>query len=535
MAESEISLELLQVGDLVLVNRGARIPSDGIVYQGSSHVDESMLTGESNLVSKDVGHVVMGGTISVSSQLFVKITKIGNDTTLARIVSLVQDAQQNKAPIQDIADRVSSVFVPSVLVLAFITLFVWLFCLLNALVSLPDSSSSMLVFSVEHAIAVLVIACPCALGLACPTACMVSSGVAAKLGILVKGGGAALEECTKISTIVFDKTGTLTLGRPTVSDIHLIENTILPGVFWRLIVAVENFSDHPLAKSLVDYGKTAIEEELIDVHDQVIVHEVTEIAGKGLAAKVSIGGVQHSVFVGTIQLLRENGCFHNCDEAMLDQLTSAWKEAGKSVVYVGALSLGSLGVLSVSDQSRPESHIIIQALRNRSIDVWMLTGDNRSTAQAVAAQLGIPPSNVIAQVLPEEKYTRIKDLQMRASGSVAMVGDGINDSIALAQSDVGIAMGVGSQIAIESAQVVLVKSDLRDIIILVDLAHATINKIKLNFLWAMGYNLLGIPLAAGVFFRWGLALDPMFAGLAMALSSVSVVLNSLLLNFFRPN
>jgi Cu+-exporting ATPase len=527
-SEIEIAVELLQIGDLVKVNRGGRFPCDGVVFEGSSYVDESMLTGEADPVYKKTGSKVYGGTISEMGVILFRVVKVGSETTLARIIRLVQDAQASRAPIQEFADRVSSVFVPVVLLLALITLISWLF--FGDFSKLPSYQTPLLI-SIEHAISVLVIACPCALGLATPTAVMVATGVAAKYGILVKGGGAALELAKEVKTVVFDKTGTLTMGKPSVSD-TVINPIITDSQFWSFVSGIESNSDHPLAKAVCVYGK----EFLVGTEEPVSISSVEEIGGKGLKATVVSHSIRYQVVIGNERWLTENGCVVKEEDKLL---LAAWKESGKSIVMVGATPEDSLdgmvmGIISVSDQVRPEAATVIRNLMASGIEVWMLTGDHEKTARAVAQLLGIPNDHIFAQVLPEEKYEKVKQLQMRNQGKVAMVGDGINDSVALAQADVGIAIGAGSEVAIEAAQAVLVKSDLTDVIILMDLARKTYFRIILNFCWAMGYNLLGIPLAAGVFSGWGLSLDPWMAGLAMAFSSVSVVCSSLLLNFYHP-
>ncbi|KAJ3306742.1 serine/threonine protein kinase Ran1 [Kappamyces sp. JEL0829] len=537
-AEREIPVELLQVGDLVKVNRGGRFPCDGVVFEGVSYVDESMLTGESSPVYKTAGNKVYGGTISQTGTIVLKVVKIGAETTLARIIRLVQDAQASRAPIQEFADRISSVFVPVVLALALATLVVWLILLARDASGLPPLQTPLL-FSVEHAIAVLVIACPCALGLATPTAVMVASGVAAKLGILIKGGGAALELSNQIQTIIFDKTGTLTVGKPSVTDSSLATSLVSETEFWKVVSSVESYSDHPLARAVCAFAKEhfASLEQLDGSLERLNATAVQETGGKGMAALLQIQATQYRVFVGNEQWMNENHCYVGKDkQALLDR----WKQTGKSIVMVGAMSLPHgqqgmiLGMIAVADQVRPEAASVVAQLMSRGVQVWMLTGDHDSTARAVASQLGIFPTHVISQVLPEEKYQKVRQLQTSAGGKVAMVGDGINDSVALAQADVGIAIGAGSEVAIEAAQVVLVKSQLGDVLTLLDLSRTAFSRIKLNFAWALGYNALGIPLAAGVFSRWGLALDPWMAGLAMAFSSVSVVCSSLLLKTYTP-
>ena len=573
----EIQLALVQVGDVLRVAAGARFPCDGVILSGISYVDESMLTGESIPVCKGVGDSIMGGTINKSAIILMKVMSVGADTTLARIIKMVEDAQSNKAPVQAYADKISSVFVPTVMGIALVTFIAW-YSLFSFGVFpsswIPERKSAIL-FSAEFAISVLVIACPCSLGLATPTAVMVGTGLAAKYGILVKGGGAALELSHKIKAIAFDKTGTLTYGKPTVSDFHLtnvpkkLKSVIkTPEDFWSLVWRLESSSDHPLAVAVCDYIKSEMNESVRN-HESMrgyTVEEVNEIAGKGLvgvlrnASKPKLPAFR--VFCGNKKFLVESGCMHEEDDSILNAI-ERWQMFGQSVVLVGVspvvdvvdakeVSLPStssaatgssfghiLGAIAVSDQIRNESADVIDALEKRGIAVWMITGDNDLTARSIAQKLRIKPTQVISQVLPSEKSAQINRIQAQVrsngkQGNVAMVGDGINDSVALAQADVGIAIGAGSDIAIEAAQVVLVKSDLRDVLILAELSKKTFNRVKLNFVWALAYNVLGIPIAAGLFYpMFHVALAPWIAGLAMAMSSVSVIASSLALRMCK--
>ncbi|KAI8918848.1 hypothetical protein BC831DRAFT_406333 [Entophlyctis helioformis] len=569
---SEIALGLVQVGDVLRVVAGGRFPCDGVILQGSVYVDESMLTGEPLAVHKTLGDPVLGGTVNTSGVVLIKVSKIGSDTALARIIKLVEEAQSCKAPIQAYADRVSSIFVPVVLVLALATFFAWIAAFSLGVVPLEwiPRSRSPLLFAAEFAVSVLVIACPCALGLATPTAVMVGTGVAAKHGILVKGGGAALEMAEQVRAIAFDKTGTLTHGKPTVTDIRITEalegfRHVLPtkSDLWTLLALIESGSDHPLARAVCEY----IDREHpvpSDTGRQVgsySVVETIEVAGKGLSALLRPNDPNEQSFqvvVGNERWMRENTCLDNPE--LVTHTLRQWQSLGKSVVLVGVVPERSgetplavvnapsmqmrgrlLAMLAVADPVRAESADVIAALGRRGVKVWMITGDSDTTARAVASQLGIKPNRILSQVLPGEKAQRIKYLQKlqarngRRAGKVAMAGDGINDAVALAQADVGIAIGAGTDIAMEAAQVVLVKSDLRDVLTLLDLSRATLARIRLNFVWALGYNLLGIPLAAGVLYPWTrTALAPWMAGMAMALSSVSVVVSSLLLGRFKP-
>eukprot|EP00842_Homolaphlyctis_polyrhiza_P006437 jgi/Hompol1/6795/HPOL_005087-RA len=595
ISETEMQIELVQVGDVIKVVAGGRFPCDGVIVRGTTFVDESMLTGESVAIPKQLSDEVLGGTVNKTGVVLMKVVKIGQDTALARIVKLVEEAQSVKAPIQAFADRVSAVFVPCVLALSLLTLCVWLLAIQAGAVPsswIPQGRSPTM-FAAEFAIAVLVIACPCALGLATPTAVMVGTGVAANYGILIKGGGAALEMAHHVKAIALDKTGTLTYGKPSVTDIKY--TTALEGFahvlpnkndLYVLLSLIESSSDHPLASAVCSFieethGISARNGSKLPRHT---VTDIVEVAGRGLSARLKPSDDReqtYRVFVGNEQWMRENQCLDDM-RTILDTVHQ-WQTVGKSIVMIGAaaesldddsrspvsvvngssstiaLSPSSsppssltrtlsssktqgrlLAVLAVADQVRPESADVIAALERRGVSVWMVTGDNDVTARAVGFQLGIRPNQILAQVLPGDKAERVRDLQRQLKiggkrGKVAMAGDGINDSVALAQADIGIAIGAGSDIAIEAAQVVLVKSDLRDVLTLIDLSRATFNRIRLNFAWALGFNLLGVPLAAGVLYPWTqIALAPWMAGLAMALSSVSVVTSSLLLKTFRP-
>ncbi|KAH6562744.1 hypothetical protein BASA62_008963 [Batrachochytrium salamandrivorans] len=534
--ETEIELGLAQVGDVLKIVAGGRFPCDGILVRGSTFVDESMLTGEAVPISKCVGDEVLGGTVNNSSMVLMKVVKV--DTALARIVKLVEDAQFCKAPIQAFADRISAVFVPGVLIVALVTLLVWIVAVTTGAVPLDwiPADRSPILFAAEFAISVLVIACPMCIG----------SGYA------------------------YSRDGTLTFGRPTVADVHITASLdglrhVLPTDvnFWSMLRTVESASDHPLAGAVCAYIQDMIPEAAQNggrLPSHVIV-DITEVAGRGLSALLQPNDPSEQSFrvvVGNERWMREHACYD--DPEQISDATLLWQTLGRSIVMVGVapeptgeahLSVVNapsmqmrgrlLAVLGIADLVRPESADVITALEKRGIEVWMVTGDNDTTARAIGSQLGVSPDRIMSHVLPGEKADKIKHLQSLQSlngrhGKVAMAGDGINDSVALAQSDVGIAIGAGSDIAIEAAQVVLVKSDLRDVLILIDISRKTFSRIRFNFAWALGYNLMGVPLAAGVFFPLThMVLAPWVAGLAMALSSVSVVVSSLLLKNFRPS
>ncbi|TPX67403.1 hypothetical protein SpCBS45565_g03823 [Spizellomyces sp. 'palustris'] len=551
--EQQVDIALVQVGDVLKVTAGGRIPCDGVIVRGTSFIDESMLTGEPVPVTKTVGDDIMGGTVNQNAVIYLKAVKVGSETALSRIIRLVEDAQTSRAPIQAVADNVSRYFVPAVVIIALVTLIVWVSAVYSGAVPEEWWGKGKAAFALDFAIAVLVIACPCSLGLATPTAVMVGTGVGAKYGILVKGGGAALEMAHNVKAIAFDKTGTLTQGKPSLTDAKFFPEPngriVNESDFWTLVATVEAASDHPLARAVVQYatdekGANATGARTISVQ------EIVESAGKGLGAVIEASANEkYMAYVGSLRWMEENACIP-VDGSIVDRTTDKWQSDGKSIVYVGIRQITPypstpaaghlLGILAISDVIRPEAPAVIQALQRRGVAVWMITGDNTRTAQAVARQLGIHEEQVLSHILPGEKAEKVKWLQcaVRAQDKkarVAMTGDGINDSVALAQSDVGIAIGTGSDVAIESAQVVLMKSDLRDVLTLLDLSRTTFNRIKLNFCWAFGYNCIGIPLAAGVLYPAAkIMLAPWMAGLAMAASSVCVVVSSLALKLYRP-
>ncbi|OLS20386.1 MAG: Copper-exporting P-type ATPase A [Candidatus Heimdallarchaeota archaeon LC_2] len=520
--ETEVPLELIQKGDVLKVYPGEKIPTDGVIVYGNSAIDESMVTGESMPLNKKVDDDVIGATVNQQGVLHVKATKIGSETALSQIIKLVQDAQTSKAPIQELADKVSSVFVPIVVIIAILDFFIWWGLLSLGIVPqswLPAGTSSFL-FAFILGVTVLVIACPCALGLATPTAVMVGTGIGAENNILIKGGE-PLETAHKISAIILDKTGTITYGKPELTDIVTIDQVSEKDVLFYASSA-ESGSEHPLGKTIAKYGKEKLNS--IDNPD-----EFEAITGKGIKALIS--GKQ--VFVGSRSLMKENEL--KVPQDLEDKMVQ-FEEQGKTAMLVSSDSL-VIGVVAVADTVKPESKKAIAKMQSMGIAVWMVTGDNIRTANAIAKEVGI--TNVFAQVLPENKALKVKELQNEGH-VVAMVGDGINDSPALAQADVGIAIGAGTDVAIETADMVLMRSDLTDVVVAIDLSKKTFSRIKLNFFWAFGYNIAGIPLAAGLFiplirylFNFTFILPPAVAGAAMAFSSVSVVTSSLLLKRYK--
>ncbi|MDI6830134.1 MAG: heavy metal translocating P-type ATPase [Actinomycetota bacterium] len=503
--EVSVSVEEVRVGDLVVVRPGEKIPVDGVVTEGRSAVDESMLTGEPLPVEKNPGDEVTGATVNGTGYFIFRATRVGKDTVLAQIIRMVEEAQGSKAPIQRLADKVASVFVPAVMIIAAVTLLVWL-------LAGPEPSFN---FALLNFVAVLVIACPCALGLATPTAIMVGTGKGAELGILIKGGE-VLERAGKLDVVVFDKTGTLTWGRPSVTEVIPAfgsgEEELLA-----LAAAVERGSEHPLAEAVVEEararglepGETA---------------EFQAIPGKGVTARMG----EMEVRLGTAAFVAEGGASTRALEPRAEELA----REGKTVVYVAAG--GELrGLIAVADTVKPMAAEAVRALRGMGVEVAMISGDRRSTAEAVAGEIGI--ERVLAEVLPADKAEEIVRIQSEGK-VVAMVGDGINDAPALARADIGIAIGSGTDVALETSDITLISEDLRKVATAIALSRATLRTIKQNLFWAFFYNVIGIPLAAGVFYPvWGLLLNPIYAAAAMAFSSVSVVSNSLRLRRFRES
>jgi len=496
-----LPVEEVEAGELVRVRPGETIPLDGVVIEGASSVDESLLTGESLPAEKRVGDEVTGGGINQNGLLTIRVTRVGKDTTLAHIIRLVEDAQGSKAPIARLADQVAGMFVPVVMAIAVLAGLGWL------------AAGESVTFSLSIFIAVLVIACPCALGLATPTAIMVGTGKGADMGVLIKGGE-ALEQLRKINVVVFDKTGTITRGKPEITDIIPLDGTPEDQLL-SLAAGAEVGSEHSLGAAIVQGAKTR-------GLTLLRAEGFKAMPGQGIEAKV--GGIR--LLMGNLALMRDRGVIQTAhpDEKGLSQ-------AGKTVMYL-ALDGRLSGLLAVADPIRPESRETIEVLHRKGIQVVMLTGDNRHTARAVAAQAGI--DRVIAEVFPADKEKEIRRLQAEGL-KVAMVGDGVNDSPALARADVGIAIGTGTDIAMESAHVVLMRGSIQDVAVAIRLSEATLRNIKQNLFWAFAYNTLGIPIAAGVLQIFGgPLLNPMIAGAAMAFSSVSVVSNALRLKRFKP-
>jgi len=535
--EKEIPIDEVIPGDIIVVKPGAKIPVDGVVTDGHSAVDESMLTGESMPVDKKAGDPVYGATINSNGRLCFKAEKVGGETALAQIIKLVEDAQGSKAPIAQMADIVSGYFVPVVCAIAVVAGIAWFAAASFGVVNLP-AGKSVTEFALTIFISVLVIACPCALGLATPTAIMVATGKGAENGILIKGGE-ALETAHKIQTIVFDKTGTITEGKPEVTDI-IVGNgewgawsgKTASDALLQLTAAAEKNSEHPLASAIVHEAEKR----------GLVLPSVTDfyaIPGHGIEAKisewvntetnVSLLPTPHSplpILIGNRKLMDERGLPLAELEAASDRLAGE----GKTPMYI-ALDGKAAGIVAVADVLKPSSKAAIEKLHKMGIEVAMITGDNKKTADAIAKQVGI--DRVLAEVLPQDKSAEVKKLQ-NENRKVAMVGDGINDAPALAQADIGIAIGSGTDVAMESADIVLMHSDLIDVPTAINLSKRTIRNIKQNLFWAFGYNVLGIPIAAGLLYIFGgPLLNPVFAAAAMSLSSVSVLTNALRLKRFK--
>jgi Cu+-exporting ATPase len=499
----EVDIEQVQVGDIVLVKPGQKVPVDGTVVKGLSAIDESMITGESLPVDKQVGDKVVGASINKTGSIEFEATKVGGDTVLAQIIKLVEDAQGSKAPIAKLADIISGYFVPIVLVIATASALAWY---------LTGSSS---VFALTIFIAVLVIACPCALGLATPTAIMVGTGKGAENGVLIKSG-VALETAHKINAIVFDKTGTITEGRPEVTDVVTIKGTKENDILM-IAASAELKSEHPLGEAIVR-GAESKELKLKELES------FNALPGRGIEFVIE----SKTYYLGNEKLMNDQKI--NYDKLYDKSIELA--EQGKTPMFISSKSK-LLGIIAVADIIKPSSKDAVTKIQELGIKVYMITGDNKRTALAISKQVGI--DQVLAEVLPEDKASEVKKLQEMGM-SVAMVGDGINDAPALAQADVGIAIGSGTDVAMESADIVLMKSDIMDVVTALELSKSTIRNIKQNLFWAFAYNTAGIPLAAGLLFAFGgPKLNPMFAAAAMSFSSISVLLNALRLKRFKPS
>ena len=512
-AVKDIAIDEVVKGDIIIVRPGEKIPVDGKIIKGDSAVDESMLTGESIPTEKHPGDMVFGVTINKNGSFEFEATRVGAETALAQIIRVVEEAQGSKAPIQAFADAISARFVPIVIAIAIMTFAAWFFLL-----------GSSLAFALMAFTAVIVIACPCALGLATPTAIMVGTGKGAEYGILVKGGE-PLEAACKIKAIIFDKTGTLTKGKPEVTDVIQIKNEKI----LQIAASIEKHSEHPLAEAIVKKA----EEEKIEL---LPMENFLAVPGKGVQATLS----GEKILFGTRILMAEN----QIDAIPLEARLKELEHQGKTAMIL-ALGKTIIGAVAVADTIKDTSREAVAKLKNMGVAVWMITGDNERTAQAIAKQAGI--DNIMAEVLPQDKADMVKKIQngeignwkleignSRRRRAVAMVGDGINDAPALAQADLGIAMGSGTDVAMETGGIVIVKNDLNDVVSAIQLSKETMSKIKQNMFFALFYNVIGIPIAARVFAFAGLILKPELAGLAMALSSISVVTNSLSLKYFRP-
>ena len=501
-AELEIPVEEVEKGDILVVRSGMSVPVDGVLTEGHAAVDESAITGESIPVEKETGSKVTGATVVKSGFFKMRADRVGEDTTLAQIVRLVDDATSSKPPIAKMADKVSGVFVPAVIGIALVTAAVWLL--------LGESFE----FALSNAIAVLVISCPCALGLATPTAIMVGTGRGAASGVLIKSAE-ALETVHEVNTIVLDKTGTITQGEPGVTDI-LYSSSTGEAQLVKTAASLEKYSEHPLAQAIVKYAEQK-NVQLVPVTD------FAQQAGRGIKGVMEGKGC----FGGNRRMLEEAGLYDD-NVKMLEEKLAA---EGKTPLFFARDGV-LLGIIALADRVKPTSRAAIEEMKRMGLEVVMLTGDNARTAQAIQKEVGA--DRVVAEVLPQDKETEIRRLQQQGK-KVAMVGDGINDAPALARADVGIAIGAGTDIAIESADLVLMKNDLLDVAGAVQLGHAVIRNIKQNLFWALFYNAICIPVAAGVFYPWfGIKLSPMLGALAMSFSSVFVVTNALRLRFFNP-
>lgn len=518
--EVEIPISEVQVGDFIVVRPGERVPVDGKITEGESEIDESMVTGESMPVHKKIGSAVIGSTINKFGTFTFQATKVGKDTLLSQIIKMVEEAQGSKAPIQKLADLVSSYFVPAVFVVAVLTFVVWFFL----------GPTPAFTFALVNFVAVLIIACPCALGLATPMAIMVSSGTASSQGILIKDA-TSLEIANKIDTVILDKTGTLTQGKPQLTDIVVFNNEQKVEIL-NLAASLEQRSEHPLAQAILQYA-ASLDQKSSHPLDKTIIDEATRekielykledfkaISGKGLRGFLQIQNQKIEAYLGNRALVVDLGL----DISPYEENIRKLENEGKTVMIL-IVDKKLKGALAVADVLKKESIEAIKSLRNNKIDVWMLTGDNDRTARAIAKEVGI--ENIMSEVLPDKKSEKVRELQKQGK-IVAMIGDGINDAPALTQANIGIAMGEGTDIAMESANITLMRGDLMLISEVIKISRRTMRIIKQNLFWAFFYNIAFIPVAAGVLYPFfGVLLNPIFAAIAMAFSSISVVLNSL--------
>jgi len=503
--EIEIPVEEVRVGDIVLVRPGEKIPVDGVVIDGISVVDEKMITGESIPVTKKKGDKVIGGTINKTGLLKIKATAVGKDTVLAQIIKVVEEAQLSKAPIQRLADKIAQYFVPMVITIAVLAFGYWFFI-----------AKMSFEFALTILISVLIISCPCAFGLATPAAVVMGMGLGAERGILIKSAE-ALEKAHKVQVVIFDKTGTLTKGEPEVTDI-VSTSTLSKNEILRLAAITEKGSEHPIGKAIVKAAK----KRGLKIESG---KEYESIPGEGIKCRYKNGWI----LVGNRSFMRNNKI--TLDKKIESEIQKLENE-GKTTVIV-AFNKKVVGIIAVADTLKEFSKDVVEKLKLMKKEVWMITGDNERTARAIAKQLGIDEDKVIAQVLPGDKAKKVKELQEKGK-FVAFVGDGINDAPALAQADLGIAIGSGTDIAMETGEIILVKNDLRDVVTAIDLSKYTIKKIKQNLFWAFFYNTASIPVAAGALYPFfGILLNPMIAAAAMAFSSVSVVLNSLSMKRYK--
>jgi len=498
----------IETGDLILVRPGERVPVDGIVRKGHSSVYESMLTGESLPVSKEEGDKVIGGTLNKNGMLRVSAERVGQDTVLARIIKMVREAQGSKAPIANLADRISLYFVPTVMVIASLSGLAWYFI-----------GGASFPFALRIFIAVLVIACPCAMGLATPTSIMVGTGRGAQLGVLIKSGE-ALEMAQGVNALIFDKTGTLTYGKPQLTDFEVLRDDTgtSDDDILALVAGAESVSEHPLAEAIVQEARA----RNLPLNEP---DSFEAIPGKGIKAAMG----DKKLLLGNREFIRKQ--IAHFDEPDVDSKAAEFADTGKTALFL-AIDGQMTALLAIADQMKPEAPQTINKLKKMGIKIFMLTGDNEATAKAIAAQAGI--ADVFAEVLPDFKADKVAELQ-DSGMKVGMVGDGINDAPALAKADVGIAMGTGIDVAVESGDIVLMKGELGGVLTALALSRATMRNIKQNLFWAFAYNVVGIPVAAGLLYIFGgPTLNPMIAGGAMAMSSVSVVTNALRLRFFEP-